>query len=165
MVRPKDDFMTTRLFALLFFTAILSNSLSAAEPPGTLTLEVAQKLANKAANYARKKKWAVSIAVVNADGNLIYFQRDDHSYSGSIEVSIQKARSASAFQRPTSAFAELIKQGRLGILAGKDIVPIEGGLPIVLSGKHAGAIGISGAKATEDEECGKAALASLTGSE
>lgn len=51
-----------------------------------------------------------------------------------------------------------LKDGRMGLVTVKDIVGIEGGLPIQFGGKHVGAIGISGAKSTEDEQCAKAAL-------
>lgn len=130
----------------------------AKDAPTTLSLKSAQQIAAKAAACAKKKNWHVSIAIVNSEGNLVFFQRDDGAYSGSIESSLQKAKSANAFQRPTSAFVEAIKQGRLGIVTGKDVVAIEGGVPIVQGGVHLGAIGLSGAKAIEDEECAKAAL-------
>lgn len=124
----------------------------------TLSLDVAQSIAAKAAAHAQKKGWNVSIAIVNHEGNLLYFQRNPVAYSGSIDASIQKAKSSNAFQRPTSAFADAVKQGRTGVLTVKDVVAIEGGLPIVKAGKFIGAIGVSGAKAIEDEECAKAAL-------
>ena len=84
-----------------------------------LSLAQAQKIAAKAAEYAQSKKWSVSIAIVNSEGNLLYFERDPNSYSGSIESSMQKARSANAFQRPTSAFVDGIKQGRIGLVSVK----------------------------------------------
>lgn len=121
-------------------------------------LEQAQKIAAKAATCGLKNKWKLSIAIVNSEGNLLYFQRGDDSYTGSIESAIDKAKSANAFQRPTKSFVDSIKDGRTGLLTVKNVVAIEGGIPIQLSGKHVGAIGISGAKAIEDEICAKAAL-------
>jgi glc operon protein GlcG len=115
-------------------------------------------MAQKAEQFAGKKGWNVAIAIVNSEGNLVYFQRNPEAYSGSIEASIQKAKSSNAFQRPTRAFVEGIQQGRIGLVTVKDIVAIEGGIPIVVGGRHVGAIGVSGAKATEDEEVAKAAL-------
>ena len=123
-----------------------------------LTLEQAKVFAGKAEQCAKKKNWHVSIAVVNSEGNLVYFQRDELAYSGSIESAIQKAKSSNAFQRPTRAFVDAVKDGRTGILTGKDVVAIEGGIPLSFGGKHLGAIGLSGAKAVEDEECAKTAL-------
>jgi uncharacterized protein GlcG (DUF336 family) len=114
--------------------------------------------ATQANTYAKKKNWKLSIAIVNSEGNLLYFQRDPEAYSGSIDAAIQKAKSSNAFQRPTSAFVEAIKQGRTGLVTVKDVVALEGGLPIILNEKHVGAIGISGAKSIEDEEAARAAL-------
>ena len=126
--------------------------------PAALTLEAAQKIAAKTDAYARGKGWKVAIAVVNSEGNLLYFQRNSEAYSGSIDSSIQKAKSSNAYQRPTSAFVEAVKQGRTGVLSVVGVAAIEGGVPITLAGKHVGAIGVSGAKATEDEEAAKAGL-------
>jgi len=123
-----------------------------------LNLELAQKIANKAAVCGNKNNWKLSVAIVNSEGNLLYFQRADESYVGSIDAAIDKAKSANAFQRPTKSFAEGLKEGRTGLLTVKNIIGIEGGIPIILGGKHAGAIGVSGAKATEDESCAKTAL-------
>ncbi len=150
--------MNKSFFRIFVCFLLLFSPLALAETMPELTLESAQRIAAKATAYAKKKNWNLSIAIVNSEGNLLYFQRDEHAYSGSIDSAVQKARSANAFQRPTSAFVEAIKQGKIGIVTGKDIIAIEGGIPIVLGGKHVGSIGISGAKAVEDEECAKVAL-------
>lgn len=130
----------------------------ATEKATELNLDLAQKIAAKAAACGSKNKWKLSVAIVNSEGNLIYFQRADGSYVGSIDAAIDKAKSANAFQRPTKAFADGLKEGRLGLVTVKNIVGIEGGLPIEVAEKHVGAIGVSGAKATEDEQCAKAAI-------
>lgn len=151
--------MFKNILSVAMMSLCLSLNVGADETAASgLTLDLAKKIASKAEAYGKKKNWKLSIAIVNSEGGLVYFQRDPEAYSGSIEASQQKARSANAFQRPTSAFVEGIKQGRMGLLSVKDIVAIEGGVPIVVNGKHVGAIGVSGAKATEDEETAKAAL-------
>jgi glc operon protein GlcG len=127
----------------------------------TLNLSTAKKVAETAEAFGRTKNWALSIAIVNEEGNLLYFQRGDNSYSGSIDAAIAKAKSANAFQRPSSAFAQGIKEGRLGLVSVPGVVAIEGGVPIMLDGQHVGAIGVSGAKATEDEEAALAAIKSI----
>ncbi len=47
---------------------------------------------------------------------------------------------------------------RIGLLSVNGIAAIEGGLPITLNGFHAGAIGVSGARSVEDEECAAAGI-------
>lgn len=137
--------MNLRLFLLVLILPTLSYSQN-------LSLENAKKIALRAAHYASKKSWNVSIAIVNSEGNLLYFERGQNTYVGSIGSSQEKALSANAFQRPTSVFVQAIKSGKLGLISGENIVAIEGGVPIQMNGKHVGAIGVSGAKASEDEE-------------
>jgi glc operon protein GlcG len=137
---------------------LLTHSAFSAEKATELNLDYAQKIAAKAAACGLKNKWKLSIAIVNSEGNLLYFQRGDGSYLGSIDAAIDKAKSANAFQRPTKAFVDGLKDGRTGLVTIKNIVGIEGGLPIQFGDKHVGGIGISGAKATEDEQCAKIAL-------
>lgn len=125
----------------------------------SLSLDVAQRLVNQAIQCGKRNNWNLSITIVNSEGRLVSFARMDNSYVGSVQGSMDKAISSNAFQRPTKAFADAVnKEGRLGLLSVEDIVANEGGLPITLSGKHNGAIGISGAKAIEDEQCAYEAL-------
>lgn len=125
-----------------------------------LDLAKAKQIVTTAEGVAKVNQWKVAIAIVNDEGNLVYFQRGDGSYVGSIDAAIAKAKSANAFQRSTSAFVQGVKDGRTGLLSVPGVVAIEGGLPIVINGIHVGAIGVSGAKSTEDE---KIALEGLKG--
>ncbi len=150
--------MNLKIIVIGWVLLVTSNLFAAEEESKGLTLEVAQKIASKTESFAKSKGWKVSIAIVNGEGNLLYFQRNPDAYSGSIGASIQKAKSSNAFQRPTSAFVDGIKQGRIGLVTVEGVAAIEGGLPIVFGGKHVGSIGVSGAKSTEDEEAAKAGL-------
>lgn len=143
----------------LIFVSVLvaANTLFAADKITELNLELAKKIADKAAACGAKNKWKLSIAIVNAEGNLIYFHRTDGAYIGSIDAAIDKARSASLFERPTKVFSDGLKDGRMGLLSVKNVVGIEGGWPIQTEEKHLGGLGISGAKSTEDETCAKTA--------
>lgn len=148
--------MTAAIIAFAVFIASSGNA--HAQTPTRLDLSAARKITGKAFEYAATKGWRISVAVVNDEGNLVLFERGDGSYSGSVDAAIQKARSANAFQRPTSDLAAAVAGGRTGILGVKDVVAVEGGVPLKIGGAHAGAIGISGAKATEDEECANFAV-------
>jgi uncharacterized protein GlcG (DUF336 family) len=147
-----------RFFIFLILINFSSNAFSAEKGYTELNLETAQQIGLRVFDCGKKNNWNFSIAIVNSEGNLIYFQRGDGAYVGSIDASLDKAKSANAFQRPTKAFADGIKDGRIGLVTVKNVVGIEGGLPIVFGAKHVGAIGVSGAKATEDEQCAKSAL-------
>lgn len=121
-----------------------------------------RSVAEAADAFGKKKKWSLSIAIVNEEGNLVYFQRGDKAYSGSIDSAIEKAKSANAFQRPTSAFVSAIKDGRIGLLSVRGIVALEGGVPLTFEGKHIGAIGVSGARSVADEEAAHAGTQTLS---
>ena len=126
-----------------------------------LTLDGAKKVAAAAEAEAKKNNWNVVIAVVDDGGHLIYLQRIDGTQTGSIDVAIQKARTAQAFKRPTKVFEDAIAGGRNALIALHGALPLEGGLPIVVGGQLVGAIGVSGVKSTEDGQIAKAGAESL----
>ena len=126
-----------------------------------LTLDGAKKIAAAAEAEARKNNWNVVIAVVDDGGHLLYLQRIDGTQTGSIEVAIQKARTAQAFKRPTKVFEDAIAGGRNALIALHGALPLEGGLPIMVGGQLVGAIGVSGVKSTEDGQIAKAGADSL----
>ena len=126
-----------------------------------LTLDGAKKVAAAAEAEARKNNWNVVIAVVDDGGHLLYLQRIDGTQTGSIDVAIQKARTAQAFKRPTKVFEDAIAGGRNALIALHGALPLEGGLPIMVGGQLVGAIGVSGVKSTEDGQIAKAGVDSL----
>ena len=126
-----------------------------------LTLDGAKKVAAAAEAEARKNNWNVVIAVVDDGGHLLYLQRIDGTQTGSIDVAIQKARTAQAFKRPTKVFEDAIAGGRNALIALHGALPLEGGLPIMVGGQLVGAIGVSGVKSTEDGQIAKAGADSL----
>jgi len=152
------NFRSLLLPALFIFSAVAAS----AQQTAGLTLAQAKQLGAGARQCAEKNGWKISIAVVNAEGGLLYFERTDNAFSGSAEAAIEKARSASLWRRPTRVFAENVKNGRNGLPSMKSVVAIEGGVPVQLGAEHAGAIGISGAHTAEDDQCAQAAADALT---
>lgn len=128
-----------------------------------ITLEAAKKMVAAGEAEARKNGWNVAITVVDANGDLILFQKLDETQPGSIKVSQGKARTAALFKRPTKAMEEMISGGKTAFLAVKGIIPIQGGLPVVVDGKVIGAIGVSGVTSAQDEQVATAGLAVLNG--
>jgi uncharacterized protein GlcG (DUF336 family) len=161
----------TRLLALALGTVVLlaAASASAQAPPpppayGTpISLEQAKKIMAGAEAEAKKNSWPVVIAILDSGGQLVMLQRLDNTQWGSIEVAKDKARSAVAFRRPTKVFSDLIAQGganmRLLNLTGASM--IEGGIPIVVDGKIAGAVGVSGVTAQQDAQIAQAGIDAL----
>ena len=112
-----------------------------------LTLDAARKIAAAAEAEAKKNNWRMVIAIVDEGGHLVYLERIDETQTGSIDVAIQKARSAAAFKRPTKVFEDGLAGGRMALLGLSGAIPIEGGLPLIVDGKVIGAIGASGGTA------------------
>jgi glc operon protein GlcG len=128
-----------------------------------ISLENAKKAAAPAMAEAVKNNWAMAVAVVDTSGNLVYYEKMDATQIGSANVAIEKARSAALFKRPTKTFQDALAAGGDGmrVLRLQGAVPIEGGIPILIDGKIAGAIGVSGGTAAQDGQCAKAGVDAL----
>ena len=121
-----------------------------------LTLAAAKRIAAAAEKVAAKNGWDMFIAIVDDGGNLMYLERMDDAQLGSLDVSIQKARSALLFKRPTKVMEDAVTAGRIVVMTLPNALPVEGGLPLLADGKIVGAIGVSGATAPEDGIVAKA---------
>lgn len=156
--------VTRKLLSLCIFAVLATLSLGANAQTAdkkVLTLDGARKVAAAAEAEAKKNNWNVVIAVVDDGGNLLYLQRLDGTQTGSIQVAIDKARTAQAFKRPTRVFEDAIAGGRNALIALHGALPLEGGVPIMVGGQLVGAIGVSGVKSTEDGQIAKAGADSL----
>jgi len=80
-----------------------------------LTLDIAKQIASAARTEAIKNNWNVCIAIVDPAGALVYFEKMDGTQNGSVEVAIDKARSAVLFKRATKAFQDTVAQGGAGL--------------------------------------------------
>ena len=83
---------------------------------------------------AAKNNWAVVISIIDSGGNIVMLHRHNNVQLASIEISQGKAKTALKFKRPSKVLDDAISGGGAGLrfLALKDIVPLEGGLPIVV---------------------------------
>jgi uncharacterized protein GlcG (DUF336 family) len=126
-----------------------------------LTLAVAKQIAAAAAAEAETNKWNVVIAIVDDGGHLVYLERRDETQIGSIEVAIQKAKSAANFKRPTKVFDDALTGGRMAILTLPGALPLEGGVPIAVDGKVLGAVGVSGVTGQQDAQIATAGVNAL----
>jgi glc operon protein GlcG len=133
-------------------------------PYGTpVSLETAKKAAAAALAETRKNNWNMAVAVVDPGGNLVYYEKMDNTQLGSAKVSVNKARSAALFKRPTKAFQDALAGGGAGlrVLGLEGAVPVEGGVPLIVDGKIIGGIGLSGDTSEHDAQCAKAGADAL----
>jgi uncharacterized protein GlcG (DUF336 family) len=106
--------------------------------------------------------WAVTIAIVDDGGHLLWLQRLDGAAPISAEIAVAKARTAALGRRETKGYEEMINQGRTAFLS----VPVlqgmlEGGVPILAGGHCVGAVGVSGVKSAEDAQVARSGVAAV----
>jgi glc operon protein GlcG len=123
----------------------------------SIGLESAKKAAAAAVAEARKNNWNMAVAIVDPGGYLVYFEKMDSTQTGSVDVSIDKARSAALFRRPTKVFQDGVAAGGEGLrlLNLRGAVPLDGGTPILVDGKIIGGIGVSGGAGEQDGQVAK----------
>jgi len=128
-----------------------------------ITLDQAKRVMAAAELEAAKNSWQVGITILDSGGNLVMFHKIDNAQLASVETSAGKARTALEFKLPSKALDDAIAAGGAGmrLLALKDITPLQGGLLILVDGKIAGAIGVSGALSAQDEQVAKAGAEAL----
>jgi uncharacterized protein GlcG (DUF336 family) len=151
-------------FACAALTGVMS--LAHAQVPqygANINQAQAQKTMAGALAEAQKINVPMAITIVDTGGNLIAFARADNTQIGSIAVSQDKATSAALFRRPTKAFQDALAAGGAGlrILTLRGANAVEGGVPIMIDGKIAGAIGVSGGTAEQDGVVAKGGLDAL----
>lgn len=148
-------------FALMFGSAVWAQPASPPDYGLPVTQEQAMKIAAAAQVKAKEIGQRVIITVVGPSGDLIYFTKMDGAQYGSIAISQQKARTAAIFRRPTKIFEEALAKGgpTLTLLTLPGVIASAGGVPIIIGGKVAGALGVSGSPTGSIDE--QAALAGL----
>lgn len=114
-------------------------------------LEKARQIAAAAEAEAKKRNWKMNVAVVDNNGELIYFLRMDGAQIASIGIAQGKARTAARFRRPTQVFYNLYEAGHPYIATlDRTLIASPGGFPLVEGGKMIGAIGCSGGTGDQD---------------
>jgi glc operon protein GlcG len=127
-----------------------------------LTLEDVKRIAAAAEAEALRHGWAVTIAVVDDGGHLLWLQRLDGAPPVSAQIGPAKARTAAMGRRESKAYEDIINQGRTAFLSAPALEGmLEGGVPIVVGGHCAGAVGVSGVKSHEDAQVARAGIAAL----
>lgn len=128
-----------------------------------LTLEDTRRIAKAAEAQAAQHGWAVTIAVVDDGGHLLWLQRLDGAAPISAQIAQAKARTAALGRRESRVYEEMINQGRMSFLSAPSLEGmLEGGVPILIDGHCVGAVGVSGVKSAEDAQVARAGIEALT---
>ena len=131
-----------------------------------LTHEDCQKIATACATEARANDWAVSFAIVDDGGHLLWFERLDNAAPSTAEIGPAKARMAALGRRETKVYEEMINGGRTAFLSAASATAMrgammEGAVPIMIDGQCLGAVGVSGVKSADDARIARAGIAAL----
>ena len=129
-----------------------------------VTLDDANTILDAAQKEAESQGWNVSIAVVDDGGHLIALRRLDGCAPMGSYVATEKARSAALGGKETQAFEDMINGGRAAFLSVPELkATMTGGVPVMVDGQLAGAVGVSGVKPDQDAQTAKAGVAAVAG--
>jgi uncharacterized protein GlcG (DUF336 family) len=131
----------------------------------SLSLEDARQAIAAGERKALELKGPYNIAVVDAGGGLVAHARMDGAWLGSVDIAIDKAWTARAFDMPTDALARLAQSGQqgFGINTTNDcrVVIFGGGIPVKANGMVIGGVGASGGSVEQDTLVARAAVDGL----
>lgn len=125
-----------------------------------ITLSDARRVIAAAEKKAAEIGQPMNIAVVDEGGNLIAHVRMDRAWIGSIDISINKAWTARAFNISTKELAEQSQSGDqffgIHVSNGGRVMIFAGGIPLKRGNEVVGAIGVSGGMGKQDHAVAEA---------
>jgi len=127
-----------------------------------LQLSDLKLIAAAAEAEALKNNWAVTIAIVDDGGHLLWLQRLDGAPAISAHIAPAKAHTAALGRRESKVYEDVINQGRVSFLSAPALQGmLEGGVPVLQDGQCLGAVGVSGVKSSEDAQIARAGIAAI----
>ena len=126
----------------------------------SLTLSVAARIVETAIALRNKEGLLpLAVAVLDAGGNLVAFQREDGCGVLRFDIAFGKAWAALGMGMPTRQIRDRMAQrpafqGALAAASDGRFIPVPGGVLILdAAGQAIGAVGISGDASAKDEYC------------
>lgn len=110
---------------------------------------------------AQRQGWAVTIAVVDDGGHALGLWRLDGASPASAAIALEKARTSALGRRETKVYEDMVNEGRTAFVTAPLPALLEGGVPVVVDGQVAGAVGVSGVRSAEDAQVARAAIAAM----
>ncbi len=130
-----------------------------------MTLADARRVIAAAEKKAQEIGQPMNIAVADEGGNLVSHVRMDGAWLGSIDISINKAYTARAFDIATKDLASHSQSGGqfFGIHVSNHgrIMIFAGGIPLKKDGVVVGAVGVSGGSGDQDHSVAEAGAAAF----
>ncbi len=126
-----------------------------------LTLDDCKKISAAAEAEAQKNNWEVAIVILDDGGHVLHALRSDGATPANVVIATEKASTSALTRRPSKMWEERVAGGRLSMLKMPGVLPVEGGLPIIVEGTCVGAVGVSGVQSHEDAQIGQAGIDAL----
>ena len=129
-----------------------------------LSLEEANRIVAGTIAQATELNIKVNVAVCDAGGRLIAFNRMDGAIWAGVYGSQGKAVASAGFGRPSGELQERADQPTprgIAIAEGGHMIMGQGAVPIIRNGVVEGACGVGGGTSQQDEDCAKAGVARL----
>jgi len=123
-----------------------------------LTLADVKKIAAAAEAEAIRHNWNVAVAILDDGAHLLGFLRMDGATPANAAIAVEKARTAALSRRTSGSWEERVKSGRTVMLKMPGILPVQGGVPILVEGTCVGSVGVSGVQSHEDEQIAQAGI-------
>jgi glc operon protein GlcG len=124
-----------------------------------LTLADVKVVAAGCESEALRQNMAVTIAIADDGGHLIWLQRLDGAPLISMDIAAGKARTAAMGRRPSKSFADRIAGGENAVLSMPGgLTFLEGGEPIMVDGECVGAVGVSGVRSADDAQIARTGI-------
>jgi uncharacterized protein GlcG (DUF336 family) len=131
-----------------------------------MTMDKTRLIIDAAIEKAKKIGQPMNIAIVDGGANLAAFMRMDGAWIGSIDIAVNKAFTAKAFDISTLELGGNSQPGEqfYGIHASNHgrVMIFAGGIPIKLNGQIVGAVGVSGGSGEQDQAVAEAAVAAFS---
>src|SRR6202045_3132513 len=133
-----------------------------------LSIDIARRILEASRQRAKELRSPVSIAIVDAGGHLVLFERMMSPYGWATgDISVAKASTAVMFNQSTDAVAQWGAgipgfASSLATMTHGKFIMAAGGWPIKINGATVGGIGVSGGNAPgRDDEIARAGLAAV----
>ncbi|KVD68840.1 hypothetical protein WS62_13930 [Burkholderia sp. ABCPW 14] len=117
-----------------------------------------ERILEAARAEAARNGWAVAIAIVDDGGHPLGLLRLDGASPSSAYIALEKARTSALGRRETKLYEDMINGGRTAFLSAPLAATLEGGVPVIVDGQVAGAVGVSGVKSDQDAQIAKAGV-------
>jgi glc operon protein GlcG len=136
----------------------------------SLGLTQARLIADEAVDDAGRRQLRISVAVADEAGALLAFARMDGATRLSARTAVDKTQTVILTGKTTLEFGRNLREDLgeepelfHGMIARRDLVPFGGGVPLLMAGRLAGAVAVSGATSIQDHEIAQRAASRLAG--